>query len=171
MICAIFGLAALALAGQGTLRPTVPLTEGPFYKTGSPERNDLVPAGSAGIRLSIGGTVLDLNGRPLAGTWLDFWQADGSGRYDNTGFGFRGHQLADAAGRWRLLTVMPGEYPGRTPHIHVKLRARGGGTITTQIFFPGNARNDSDSIFDPSLVVAMDPDGRTGRMDFVIPGP
>ena len=104
--------------------------------------------------------MLDLKGRPLPGAWLDFWQADGSGRYDNAGFGFRGHQTADAAGQYRLVTVMPGEYPGRTPHIHVKLRAPGGSTVTTQIFFPGNARNDSDPIFDRSLVVTMSPDGR-----------
>lgn len=173
MICALFALAAAALAGQGVetaLRPTIALTEGPFYKPGSPERTDLTSAGAAGARLSISGTVFDMKGRPLAGAWLDFWQADGSGRYDNSGFGFRGHQLADEAGRYRLTTVMPGEYPGRAPHIHVKLRAPGGKTVTTQVFFPGASSNASDRIFDRSLVVAMSPDGMTGRMDFVIPG-
>jgi protocatechuate 3,4-dioxygenase beta subunit len=175
---ALFVLAALALAGQGagttprptTPRPTVPLTEGPFYKPGSPERIDIAPAGAAGVHLTISGTVLDLKGRPLAGAWLDFWQADGSGRYDNVGFAFRGHQTADAAGQYRLVTVIPGEYPGRTPHIHVKLRAPGGSTVTTQIFFPGNAGNNSDPVFDRSLVVTMSPDDATGRIDFVIPG-
>ena len=66
--------------------------------------------------------------------------------------------------------MIPGEYPGRTPHIHVKLRAPGGPVLTTQIFFPGSSRNDSDPIFDPSLVVAMSADGKSGRIDFFIPG-
>jgi hypothetical protein len=69
------------------------------------------------------GTVYDVKGDPIPGAWLDFWQADGAGRYDNTGFQFRGHQFTDAAGRYVLKTVISGEYPGRTPHIHVKLRS------------------------------------------------
>lgn len=67
--------------------------------------------------------------------------------------------------------MIPGEYPGRTQHIHVKLRALGGKTITTQIFFPGSARNESDPIFDGSLVITMSADGKSGQIDFVIPGP
>lgn len=174
VLCAVFGLAALGLAAQAVspgLPPTVPLTEGPYYKTGSPERSDLAAGGTAGKHITITGTVYDLKGVPLPGAWLDFWQADGAGRYDNTGFRFRGHQLTDAAGRFVLKTVIPGEYPGRTPHIHVKLRAPGGQILTTQIFFPGSAQNDSDPLFDRSLVVAVSPDGKSGRIDFAIPGP
>jgi len=71
----MFGLAALGLAGQtaGTIRsPTVPLTEGPFYKSGSPERSVLVSSGMQGRRITISGTVFDLSGTPVAGAWLDF---------------------------------------------------------------------------------------------------
>lgn len=174
VIRALFGLAAIGLAAQAAspaLSPTVPLTEGPFYKAGSPERSNLAASVTAGQRLTITGTVSDLEGRPLGRAWLDFWQADSAGRYDNGGYQFRGHQFADAAGHYVLTTVIPGEYPGRTPHIHVKLRAPGGKTLTTQIFFPGNARNDSDPIFDRSLVIAMSTDGKSGQIDFVIPAP
>jgi len=168
-LCAVFVLVSWALAAQGARAPTVSLTEGPFYKAGSPERAELAAAGTPGRHVTISGTVCDQSGRPVPGAWLDFWQADAAGRYDNRGFRFRGHQLADSSGRYRLYTVIPGEYPGRTPHIHVKLRAPGGNVLTTQIFFPGNARNDADPIFDRSLVVTLSQDGTSGRIDFVIP--
>ena len=83
-----FGLAAQSASSA----PTVPLTEGPFYKPGSPESADLAGAGIPGKRITITGTVSDLRGTPIAGAWLDFWQADGAGRYDNEGFRLRGHQ-------------------------------------------------------------------------------
>lgn len=174
MLAVLLGLAAFGLAVQAggqDRTPTAALTEGPYYKAGSPERRDLTGAGSPGAHISISGTVFDLRGKPIAGAWLDFWQADAAGRYDNSGFQFRGHQLSDAAGRYVLNTVIPGEYPGRTPHIHVKLRAPGGKTFTTQIFFPGSAGNASDPIFDKSLTIAMSAGGTSGRIDFVIPGP
>ena len=174
MLPVMLGLAALGLMGQAAdqaLRPTPALTEGPFYKPGSPERRDLAAAGTPGTHISISGRVYDLKGTPVPGAWLDFWQADAAGRYDNAGFRFRGHQRTDSEGRWILNTVIPGEYPGRTRHIHVKLRASGGKILTTQIFFPGSTGNASDPIFDKSLVIAMDAGGTGGRIDFVIPGP
>lgn len=174
MLSAILGLAALGLMAQAGGRgrqPTAALTEGPYYKAGSPERRALAEAGSPGQHISTSGTVFDLSGKPIAGAWLDFWQADAAGRYDNSGFQFRGHQLSDAAGRYSLDTVIPGEYPGRTQHIHVKLRAPGGKILTTQIFFPGSAGNASDPIFDKSLVMTMSADHKYGQIDFVIPGP
>jgi protocatechuate 3,4-dioxygenase beta subunit len=105
----------------------------------------------------------------VPGAWLDFWQADVAGRYDNQGFAFRGHQSADARGAYRLETVIPGDYPGRTAHIHVKLRAPGGQTLTTQLFFPGDARNKNDAIFSPALVVSMEPGAASAVFDFFIP--
>jgi len=58
----------------------------------------------------------------VGGALLDFWQADAAGDYDNTGFRLRGHQFSGADGRFRLATVVPGLYPGRTRHIHVKVQ-------------------------------------------------
>ena len=89
----------------------LPLTEkveeGPYYKAGSPERHVISGPDSFGNKLVITGRVLDRNGRPVRGAWLDFWQADGSGHYDNAGFKLRGHQFADASGEYRLETVFP----------------------------------------------------------------
>ncbi len=42
-------------------------------------------------------------------------------------------------GRYTLETIVPGEYPGRTQHIHVKVQAPNGPILTTQIYFPGVA--------------------------------
>jgi protocatechuate 3,4-dioxygenase beta subunit len=67
--------------------------------------------------------------------------------------------------------VVPGEYSGRTEHIHVKVAAQGRPVLTTQLFFPGVARNSSDSIFDPALLVRLS-DGATGKagaFDFELP--
>ena len=84
---------------------------------------------------------------------LDFWQADDKGRYDNSGFRLRGHQFSDAEGRYRLRSVVPGLYPGRTRHIHVKVQPRDGGVLTTQLYFPGESKNRSDSLFRKELLV------------------
>jgi protocatechuate 3,4-dioxygenase beta subunit len=62
---------------------TQPQMEGPCYKAGSPERNSLFEAGMTGTRLVLAGYVVDQNCNPLPNAWLDFWQADASGEYDN----------------------------------------------------------------------------------------
>jgi protocatechuate 3,4-dioxygenase beta subunit len=133
--------------------PTPPLTEGPYFKRSSPLRRSIVPRGATGTALTLTGRVLTTSGRPVAHALLDFWQADGRGAYDNSGFRFRGHQFTDAKGRYKLLTVVPGIYPGRTKHIHVKAQRPRGSVLTTQLFFPGVARNRTDSIFTAECVV------------------
>ena len=76
--------------------------------------------------------------------------------YDNSGFTLRGHQLTDSQGRYFLETVIPGEYPGRTEHIHVKVRPPSGTEITSQLYFPNVNANNSDGIFDPALLVTLE---------------
>ena len=132
---------------------TVSQTEGPYFKTNSPERSALVTDSTQGTLLTVTGQVLAADGTPVANALLDFWQADASGAYDNSGYTLRGHQYTDENGYYTLTTVVPGLYPGRTRHIHVKVQAPGGPTLTTQLYFPGEARNSTDGIFDPSLVL------------------
>jgi len=132
---------------------TVSQTEGPYFKTNSPERSALVTDSTQGTLLTVTGQVLAADGTPVANALLDFWQADASGAYDNSGYTLRGHQYTDENGNYTLTTVVPGLYPGRTRHIHVKVQAPGGPTLTTQLYFPGEARNSTDGIFDPSLVL------------------
>ena len=135
--------------------PTPAQTEGPYYKPGSPERASLREPGLAGTPLTITGYVFSTACQPVAHAWLDFWQADSNGNYDNTGFRLRGHQFTDKQGRYSLETFVPGEYPGRTRHIHVKVQAPGQSVLTTQLYFPGEPHNDSDSIFSPELLMRV----------------
>src|SRR5215211_121028 len=133
--------------------PTPELTEGPYFKAKSPLRRSIAPSGARGTRLTLSGRVLTTSGRTVPKALIDFWQANGSGAYDNSGFRFRGHQLTDAAGRYTLFTVVPGLYPGRTKHIHVKVQAPGKPVLTTQLFFPNVAANAGDSIYDRDCLV------------------
>jgi protocatechuate 3,4-dioxygenase beta subunit len=140
--------------------PTPAQTEGPYFTPNSPERASLLEAGMAGDRLTVAGTVLATDCRPLRRALLDFWQADADGRYDNQGYRLRGHQFTDADGRFRLDTVVPGRYPGRTRHIHVKVQAPDGPVLTTQLYFPGEPANAGDGIFREELLLTMDGDRR-----------
>ena len=151
--------------------PTLAQTEGPYFTPNSPERASLLEAGMAGRRLVMAGTVLTTDCRPVQRALLDFWQADGAGRYDNQGYRLRGHQFSDAEGAWRLETVVPGLYTGRTRHIHVKVQARDGPVLTTQLYFPGEPANDRDGIFSPELLLGDVRDvggARQGSFTFVL---
>jgi protocatechuate 3,4-dioxygenase beta subunit len=151
-----------------TLTPA--LTEGPYFKAGSPERTSLLEPGMAGTQLVLTGYVLTADCKPVAHALIEFWQADASGQYDNSGYTLRGHQYTDDAGRYQLETVVPGEYPGRTEHIHVKVQAPNGPVLTTQLFFPNVARNSSDGIFNSSLVLPVQDTGNglTATFNFVV---
>ena len=163
-------LQATPACADGHDDATVPQTEGPFYTPDTPRRSNLVIAGVRGIPLLVTGDVVDTQCRPVRGALLDFWQADGAGQYDNRGYRLRGHQFADARGRYALRTIVPGLYPGRTRHIHVKVQRPHGQILTTQLYFPGEPRNRTDGIFDSSLVmaVARAGDSRRARFRFVV---
>lgn len=158
--------------------PTPPQMEGPYFKPNSPKRTSLVDASTPGTRLSVSGYVFGRSCQPIANALLDFWQADVNGAYDNTGFRFRGHQFTNAQGAFSLSTIVPGLYPGRTRHIHVKVQAPGQPILTTQLYFPNEPRNNTDSLFDPRLLmtVRQSGPGRQAAFDFVLnvrqgPGP
>jgi protocatechuate 3,4-dioxygenase beta subunit len=151
-------------------RSTAAQTEGPYFMRASPQRQSLLEANTAGERLRLSGRVLDTRCQPIAKALLDFWQADAGGAYDNRGFTLRSHQFSDATGGFVLDTVMPGLYPGRTRHIHVKVQAPGGRVLTTQLYFPGEAGNQRDGIFAPELLVTLQRGGATALagFDFVL---
>jgi protocatechuate 3,4-dioxygenase beta subunit len=125
-------------------------TEGPFFTPKSPQRVSLLEGGEK-PRLLVTGTVLSAQCRPVPNALLDFWHSDEQGAYDNRGFRYRGHQHADAQGRFRLETIVPAEYPGRTRHIHVKVQAPGKRILTTQLYFPGDAGNRRDGLYRAEL--------------------
>ena len=131
-------------------RPTIAETEGPYFKAGSPARTTLMQAGMGGTRLVLTGRVLTTTCTPVAGARLDFWQADASGSYDNSGDRLRGHQLTDAGGHFTLTTIVP--------------------ELTTQLFLPGEPGNQRDAIFDPSLVMRVRDtgSGKAATFDFIV---
>jgi len=155
---------------DGDDEPTEAQTEGPYYTPDTPRRSNLVTAGVRGTALLVTGDVVDTQCRPVRGALLDFWQADAAGRYDNEGYRLRGHQFADGRGRFALRTIVPGLYPGRTRHIHVKVQRPHGKILTTQLYFPGEPRNRTDGIFDSSLLmdVRSAGSGRRARFRFVL---
>ena len=145
-------------------------TEGPYYTPNTPERTSLLETGMAGVRLVVAGQVLTTSCQPVARALLDFWQADDAGQYDNAGYRLRGHQFADDQGRYTLETVVPGLYPGRTRHIHVKVQAPNQPVLTTQLYFPGEPGNERDGIFNSALVMDVQDDaaGKVGAFNFVL---
>jgi protocatechuate 3,4-dioxygenase beta subunit len=150
--------------------PTPRQTEGPYFTPDSPERTSLLDDGMPGERIALAGFVLDRRCRPVAGALLDLWHCDAAGVYDNDGYRLRGHQFSDAQGRFVFETIVPGKYPGRTRHYHIKVQAPRQHILTTQLYFPGEPGNDSDSIFDPTLLLDI-PLGRgpnLARYDFVL---
>lgn len=150
--------------------PTPEQTEGPFYTPRTPQRTLLRESGMAGIPLRIGGLVLSRRCQPVGQVLVDIWHADADGRYDNAGYRLRGHQFSDAEGRWQVETILPGLYPGRTRHIHVKLQPPRGDGLTTQLYFPDEPGNARDRIFDRRLLVQMggDDTAKIARYDFVL---
>jgi len=149
---------------------TPPQTEGPFFKPSSPERKSLLESGMQGTKIVLDGRVRSTKCKPIQGALVDFWQADARGEYDNAGYRLRGHQFTDDNGKYRLETIVPGLYPGRTRHFHVRVQAPNRPVLTTQLYFPGEPENRRDGIFNAKLVMAIR-DGagaKAGKFDFVV---
>lgn len=125
----------------------------------------------AGTHMTVTGLVLTTNCKPVARALLDFWHCDDTGQYDNAGYKLRGHFFSDEAGRWMLETIMPGLYPGRTRHFHVKVQAPNNPILTSQLFFPNEAGNARDGIFDQLLLMEIQDNAngsKTGTFNFVL---
>ena len=120
------GLAATASAQPPSCAPTKPDMLGPFYKPEAPER------AVTGHGLVVSGTVRSTRGcAPLPGARLEWWSADTRGEYQDE---LRATQRTAADGAFRYETVAPGRYPGRPPHLHVKISAPGHRTLVTQLY-------------------------------------
>jgi len=158
-----------ALACTAPAAALVELTEGPYYKANPPQNATLRTAGVAGTPLTLTGYVVSQSCQLIANAKLDFWQADGNGNYDNSGYTLRGWLLTDANGAYRLETVIPGLYPGRTEHIHFKVTVNGT-TYTSQLFFPGVSQNEGDSIYSAQMLVKLNTATSpvTGTFTFVV---
>jgi len=140
------------------------LTVGPYFVDRQLERSDIrTEPGTGtvrpGVPLALAFNVSDVrNGQcvTLDGAMVDVWQCDASGVYSGVtdarmGFNtvgqkfLRGYQITDGDGVARFTTIYPGWYPGRTVHIHFKIRTPASGVLagltndiyefTSQLFF------------------------------------
>jgi protocatechuate 3,4-dioxygenase beta subunit len=142
---------------------TPAMTEGPFYPDKLPldTDNDLVVIGKAttpavGEVTHLTGTVRDLKGEPVKGALVEIWQVDNNGAYLHSDSmnrsrldkNFQGYGKFETAsdGSYRFRTIKPVAYPGRTPHIHVKVSRAGQEILTTQCYVKGDPRNDRDGV-------------------------
>lgn len=171
-------------------------TEGPFYPMGSMRLgdvdNDLVKvlgmvqeAGGEVIHLT--GRVMDENDAPLAGLRVEIWQCDVNGKYLHTGAnpradfdtGFQGfgHDITGEDGGYRFRTIMPTVYPGRTPHIHVKVYDGDTELLTSQFYLPDHPNNARDRIYgrlseaeraQVTMEFSDGPDGPETTVDIVV---
>ncbi|HYN10965.1 MAG TPA: hypothetical protein VES67_26520 [Vicinamibacterales bacterium] len=136
---------------EADLTPAVADAAG--FKAGSPARTSLLETGLTGSKAVIAGFVIGLKCGRVKGARLDFWHADSRGAFDQQGFRFRGHQLTDGEGRYRLETLMPGAAGNRAPSLGVRLTPPGQPPLTTMLFFPDEPRNARDPQFAPKLVM------------------
>ena len=122
-------------------------TKGPFpIKTPSQLVQANIKSDRAGVALLMNITVQNKNNScsPLAGVLVDVWHCDKDGDYSEYGSSatlhfLRGRQTTDANGKVSFLSVYPGWYNGRAPHIHVEvLSSSGSSLLVTQIAFPEN---------------------------------
>jgi protocatechuate 3,4-dioxygenase beta subunit len=150
----------LALAQRLTATPAQ--TEGPFFPDKLPldQDNDLVLIAGHGARAAgeitdLTGRILDLDGTPLPGVTIEIWQVDHHGHYIHTADAsakndpnFQGYGRFETgkSGQYRFRTIKPVPYPGRTPHIHVKLQKGGRELLTTQLYVQGHPLNERDGV-------------------------
>ncbi len=168
-VAAVLALpAAPALRAQAAaaLSRTPQQTLGPFYPRNASERPratdaDLltVEAGrlvTRGVPIYLSGRVLDLRGQPLANATIEIWQCDANAIYHHPAGGaeaerdsaFQGYGVAQsgADGSFDFRTIKPVAYPGRTPHIHVRVQA-GRATLATQLYLPDDPGNARDFLY------------------------
>jgi protocatechuate 3,4-dioxygenase beta subunit len=126
---------------QPRCTPTKPDMLGPFYTPNAPERS------RTGQGLVVSGTVRRADCRPLPGAVIEWWSANRQGTYDDE---HRATQRADGEGRYRYETDVPGRYPGRPPHLHLKVTAVGHRPFVTQIYpTPGQTAIAADLVLPP----------------------
>jgi protocatechuate 3,4-dioxygenase beta subunit len=118
-----------------------------------------------GERIIVGGRVIDEDGRPVARTLVEVWQANAAGRYAHqidqhnapldSNFTGCGRAVTDAEGRYSFITIKPGAYPWgnhhnawRPAHIHYSIFGPAFATrLITQMYFPGDPLLPADPIF------------------------
>jgi protocatechuate 3,4-dioxygenase beta subunit len=187
--------AVVTLPAAAQIARTPAQMEGPYYPRAIPADADddlLRVAGQAraarGQTLLLGGVVRGRDGAPMAGARVQIWQADATGiylhprdaRFAERDAGFQGYGATRTTegGTYGFRTIRPGLYPGRTPHIHMRVTSPDGRQeLTTQAYFPDVPGNDRDFLLRSLsgadralLMVELTPmdDGARARFDIVL---
>jgi protocatechuate 3,4-dioxygenase beta subunit len=161
------GAAALAYAAPGVFAEQLTLTprqtEGPFYPDKLPldTDNDLIIVNDSlteavGEITHLTGKILDAKGDPIRNAVVEIWQCDSNGAYVHSHSGNRdkrdgnfqgfGRFLTAKDGGYYFRTIKPVAYPGRTPHIHFAIKAKGKEKFTTQCYIKGDPQNERDGV-------------------------
>jgi len=169
-VAGLAGSVALPFARGQSARPrssTPAQTLGPFYPRNASERPaksdaDLLRVEgdrvlTKGVPIHLTGRVLDAKGEAAADAFVEIWQCDANAVYHHPNGGaeserdpnFQGYGTArtDATGAFHFRTIRPVAYPGRTAHIHVRVRAADGRVLATQLYSPNEAGNGRDFLF------------------------
>ena len=160
-----------AATGNAPRRPLPTMTEGPFYPPARWRARDTdwdadltrVRGGGAertarGEHLGLDLQVIDTRGQAIDGVEVEIWQCCAQAVYRHPdeprhpaqadpGFQGFGAAATNGQGRVGFRTIRPVAYPGRTPHIHIKLREAGFGELTSQLFVEGDAGNGRDFLW------------------------
>src|SRR5262249_23771584 len=117
--------------------------------------DEITAAGGESTPLS--GKLLDARGEPVKNAVVEIWQVDNNGAYLHTqsdnrvrrdaNFQGFGRFLTGSSGEYYFRTIKPVAYPGRTPHIHYKVKVRGQQEFTTQLYIKGETRNANDGLY------------------------
>lgn len=107
-----------------------------------------------GEKLFVEGYVRDINGIPIDGITIKLVQSNANGVYNHmsekddalydNNFASNGISITDNRGYYSFITVFPGYYNNRAPHLHIKFESLKHGNIETEIFFENHPRNAKD---------------------------
>lgn len=126
---------------------------GPFYRPGSPVRNNLLINGASGTIMELSGTILHKDCiTPYKKAKIELWHCDNKGVYDNDSdeYRYRGASYSDNKGRYSFRTIIPVPYNigggmVRPAHFHLMITAEGYQPFVTQLYFAGDANISKDS--------------------------
>jgi protocatechuate 3,4-dioxygenase beta subunit len=177
---------SLAAAPACVVRPA--LTEGPYFVDEKLNRADIRSDPGTGalkeglpLLLTVRVSEVAASGcAALAGAQVDLWHCDAQGVYSDVGDAsfstvgqkfLRGYQLTGANGAAQFTTIYPGWYPGRTVHIHFKIRGQTAAgrryEFTSQWFFDDRL---SDQVFAGAPYAARGERGTRNASDGIYQG-
>ncbi|MCE3254947.1 MAG: pcaH [Rickettsiaceae bacterium] len=110
--------------------------------------------GAFGELLFVQGTITDSFGLPIEGAIVDIWQTNSAGKYQtllddssdlkDKNFNMSGRSITDNLGNYYFITIVPGFYLNRAPHINFNIYHPKFGKLETEMYFENHPRNQLD---------------------------